>query len=246
MTMPSRRLRLFCFPHAGRGGSLFHGWNEGLPDSIVVCPVTLPGHEHRLGEPAIDDVQALARTMARELHSSFQEPFAFFGHSLGALLAFELARHLCRSGSLAPTCLALSGHRAPHIPRNGATTYDRPTDEFLMELRRLEGTPAEVLCNAPLLALVLPALRADFKAAESYRYDAGPPLNCPIIAYGGAHDSDIPNSDLVAWAAHTRDRFCVRMFEGGHFYINAQRRELMAQLGVDLRRFCGLETGDAG
>ena len=239
------RLRLFCFPHAGRGGSLFHGWGESLPASIAVFPVTAPGHEHRVAEPPIDDVQALARIMARELDGSFQEPFALFGHSLGALLAFELTRHLRRSGGVAPICLAVSGHRAPHIPRNEASTYDKPTAEFLAELRRLEGTPAEVLRDADLLELVLPVLRADFKAAESYRYDEEPPLACPIIAYGGAQDGDVPSPHLVAWRAHTRDRFCARLFEGGHFYINAQRRELTAQLAIDLRRLCDLESSGA-
>jgi medium-chain acyl-[acyl-carrier-protein] hydrolase len=241
--MPERRLRLFCFPYAGRGGSIYRGWNDELSATIEVRPVTLPGREHRLAEPAFDDVLALAAAMAGELSASFEPPFAFFGHSMGALLAFELARHLRRSGRPGPACLAVSAHRAPQIPKDEETTYDKPTDEFLAELRRLDGTPAEVLDHSELLDLILPVLRADFKAVESYRYDEEPPLACPIVAYGGTLDDEIPKQHIMAWRDQTRCDFCARMFDGGHFYVNARRDEVIAQLGSDLLRFC--RPGDA-
>jgi medium-chain acyl-[acyl-carrier-protein] hydrolase len=229
-------IRLFCFPYAGSGTSIYRGWGEAIARQIEVWPVPLPGREHRLAEAPIDDLVVLAAVVAEELGPFLDSPFALFGHSMGALLAFEVARHLRREGRENPACLAVSAHRAPHIPKDHDRIYDKPTLEFLEELRRLKGTPAEVLANPELLALMLPTLRADFKAVELYRHIEEPPLECPIVAYGGTRDEEIREEQLVAWRTHTIGEFSHRMFDGDHFYLNTRRDELITQLKCDLER----------
>jgi surfactin synthase thioesterase subunit len=232
------RLRLFCFPYAGSGTSIYRGWAAALTQAIEVHPVALPGREHRLAESPIDDIHLLAAAVGDELGGVFDPPFAFFGHSMGALLAFELARHLRRQGKAGPRCLIVSAHRAPHLPDEQDRIHDKPTPEFLHELRELNGTSSGVLGDRELVELLLPMLRADFKAAELYRYSEEAPLRCPIVAYGGTRDGMIPQAEIAAWNAHTDGGFAQRMFEGDHFYIQTRREELIAQLALDLQRFC--------
>ncbi len=238
-TEPRRgRLRLFCFPHAGSGSSAYRGWAGPIAPGIEVWPVALPGREHRLAEPPIDDIRSLAAVVGDELGRSLDPPFALFGHSMGALLAFEVARHLRRQARSGPDCLIVSAHRAPHIPNQQDQIHEKPTSEFLQELRQLNGTSAEVLEDRELIELMLPVLRADFKAAESYRHIEEPPLQCPIVAYGGTTDSMVSERELADWRTHTNGDFAQKMFEGDHFYIHARRDELIAQLGLDLQRAC--------
>jgi medium-chain acyl-[acyl-carrier-protein] hydrolase len=232
------RLRLFCFPHAGSGTSIYRGWAGTIAQAIEIWPVALPGREHRLAEPPIDDVQRLAAVVGEELGRFLDPPFALFGHSMGALLAFEVAHHFRRQGRSGPGCLVVSAHRAPHIPDEQDQIHDKPTSEFLQELRQLNGTSAEVLGDRELVELMLPVLRADFKAAELYRYIEGPPLQCPIVAYGGTRDSMVSEAQLAGWRAHTNGGFAQKMFEGDHFYIHTKREEVVAQLASDLQRSC--------
>jgi medium-chain acyl-[acyl-carrier-protein] hydrolase len=230
------RLRLFCFPYAGSGSSVYRGWAAAITQAIEVWPVALPGREHRLDESPIDDLRLLAAAVGDELARFLEPPFALFGHSMGALLAFELARHLRRQGRPGPRCLIVSAHRAPHLPDEQDRIHDMPTSEFLQELRQLNGTPAGVLGDRKLVELLLPVLRADFKAAELYRYTEEPPLRCPIVAYGGTTDGMISEAQLAAWDVHTDGGFAQRMFEGDHFYIQTKREELIARLALDLQR----------
>lgn len=231
-----RAIRLFCFPYAGGGPSIYRGWDKGMGHAVEVVPVSLPGREHRLAESPIDDMRALAAAIAPELGSALEPPFAFFGHSMGALLAFELARLLRREGRDGPACLAVSAYRAPHLPLDRARVSDLPEPDFLDELRRLNGTPAEVLANSELLALLLPALRADFRAVELYEYTEEAPLACPILAYGGSEDDEVSEAQLQAWRGHTAGGFLHRMFDGGHFYLSTARHALVARLGADVQR----------
>jgi surfactin synthase thioesterase subunit len=230
------RLRLFCFPYAGSGSAIYRGWAAAITQAIEVWPVALPGREHRLAESPIDDIRLLAAAVGDELSRVLEPPFALFGHSMGALLAFELARHLRRQGRPGPRCLIVSAHRAPHLPDQQDRIHDKPTSEFLEELRQLNGTSAGVLGDRELVELLLPVLRADFKAAETYRYAEEPPLRCPIVAYGGTRDGMIPEAQIAAWRAHTDGGFAQRMFDGDHFYIQTRREELIAQLVLDLQR----------
>jgi len=192
------RVRLFTFPFAGGGTSVYRSWSAALPPEVAVCPVRLPGREARIHEPAPRDLVALARAAGDALRPHLDVPFALFGHSMGALLAFELARGLLRRGDPAPRILYASGCAAPHVGTADAVSALSDHD-FIAHLRKLGATPVEVLASAELLELFLPTLRADFVACERYAYAAGPPLRCRLIAIGGAADEQVSPDQLAAW-----------------------------------------------
>lgn len=236
---PGAAVRLFCFPYAGAGARVFQEWAGELPDSIEVWPVHLPGRERRIAEAPIAVIDGLAAALLAGAGELFRGRFAFFGHSMGALLSFELARLMRRRGLDTPCCLLVSGLGAPHLPCILHPTAHLPEPEFIARLYQLNGTPAEVLDNPELLALVLPVLRADFLAVETYAFAAEPPLACPIRAYGGTDDADVPREHLEAWRLHTGDDFASRLFEGDHFYIHSRRRELTSRIAEDILALCG-------
>src|SRR5262249_33598404 len=155
----------FCLPFAGGGAGAFRAWPDGLPADVDVCPVHLPGREARYTEPAIDDVDALVGPLLEGLRPHFDGPFALFGHSMGGLVAFELADRLRRRG-IAPVWFFASGVRAPHRPGSGRMRHALPHDQFLTAVRELNGTPPELLENPEILDLMLPTLRSDFHLAE--------------------------------------------------------------------------------
>jgi len=161
----------------------------------------------------------LIEALAQALVPFLDEPFAFFGHSLGALVGFELVRRIRRQYGVHPVRLFVSAGRAPQIPHRGRPIHTLPDKEFLMELRRLNGTPSELLGHEELMEIMLPVLRADFAVYETYLYSTEPPLNCPISAYGGIQDHRVNESDLEAWRAQTNVSFSLRMFPGDHFFL---------------------------
>jgi medium-chain acyl-[acyl-carrier-protein] hydrolase len=232
----SAAVRLFCFPYSGADASVFIRWAEGLPATVELCPVQLPGRGARLSEPLFNDVHPLAESCAAGLLPWLDKPFALFGHSLGALVAFELARHLESRHGLAPLHLFASGCGAPQLPERETDMHALPHGEFIEALRRLQGTPEAVLADPELRELVLPILRADFTICETYAYRDGPPLACPISAYGGLRDSHVGRERLEAWRTQTSGPFTVRMFPGDHFFLNSDRGLLLRILSQDLCR----------
>jgi medium-chain acyl-[acyl-carrier-protein] hydrolase len=235
MPSPQARLRLFCFPYAGGGASIFRAWPEGLPADVEVCPVQLPGRGTRLMEPPFTRLPPLIQALAQALLPLLDKPFAFFGHSLGALVSFELARQLRRQHAVQPVCLFISADRAPQIPNRDPPIHSLPEGEFLVELRRLNGTPREVFEDEELMQIMLPLLRADFAVYETYGYSTEPPLNCPISAFGGLQDLRVSRGDLEAWRDQTSVAFSLRMFPGDHFFLNTTQPSLLAALSEELR-----------
>jgi surfactin synthase thioesterase subunit/glycosyltransferase involved in cell wall biosynthesis len=224
-------LRLFWFPHAGGGtpARAFH---------VAVCPVRLPGREARIAEAPFERMEPLVAALADAIRPYLAQPFAFFGHSMGAAVAFELARLLRRRGLPLPKLLVASGARAPQFRRN-YTPPPAPGDEqFLAELRRLQGIPDELIGDASLMRAVLPALRADASLYRRYVYTEDAPLDCAIRAYGGDADSNVLREHLEAWAEQTTASFAVRLFPGGHFYIERSQPEFLAALAADLEQAC--------
>jgi medium-chain acyl-[acyl-carrier-protein] hydrolase len=217
---PKARLRLFCFPYAGAGPSIFRNWPEGVPADVEVCPIQLPGRGSRLMEPAFVQLPPLVDALAIALAPVLDQPFAFFGHSLGALVSFELARRIRRQYGVHPARMFVSAARAPQLPHRGASIHNLPEREFIAELRRLNGTPGAVLDHKELMEIMLPLLRADFALYENYQYSLEPPLNCPISAFGGMQDRRVSESDLEAWRAQTSSCFSLQMFAGDHFFLN--------------------------
>jgi medium-chain acyl-[acyl-carrier-protein] hydrolase len=232
---PAARLRLLCFPYAGGGASIFAAWPRLLPPEVEVVAVQLPGRENRIGEKPISDLRELTAQFGQVLGPFMDRPFAFFGHSNGGLMAFELARLLRREGRTAPQHLVVSGRPAPQVELEGPKLHDLPEDEFHDMLRRFNGTPEEVLQNAEIMQLITPMLRADFSLGETYEFTPEAPLSIPLSAYGGVTDGEVPTWQVEAWREQAAGEFRVKMFSGGHFFINENRDEVLAELSRDLR-----------
>lgn len=233
---PEAALRLFCFPYAGGSASLYHPWSKRLASSVEVCAAQLPGRGKRLQETPFTSMSLLVENLAQAISPLLDKPFAFFGHSMGAIIAFELARYLRKEKNLLPLQLFVSGRRAPQVPNDEPPIYDLPPDEFVAELRRLDGTPAEVLDHPELMELMTPLLRADFEMVDNYEYLPGSPLVCGIMAYGGLHDKEVSRANLEAWQKQTRGGFMARMLPGGHFFVQTEQAMLLNSLKSELHQ----------
>lgn len=232
----SVRLRLFCFPYAGGAASIFHAWRDVLAPEIQVCPVQLPGRQHRLAEPPFTRLAPLVQELAQVLQPYLNVPFAFFGHSMGALLGFELARQLRREKLSAPLRLFVASCRAPQLRVPQQQLHLLSDAAFIEALRRLDGTPEELLRNAELMQLVLPTLRADFALCETYTYSDEAPLRCPISAFGGWQGREISRYELEAWRCQTSSAFNLQLFPGDHFFLHSARPLLLRAIAADLSR----------
>jgi len=231
---PAARCRLLCFPYAGAGASMFAAWPRTIPPDVEVCAVQMPGREGRLSEPPITRWDEAVDNVNDVLMPWTDRPFAFFGHSLGAALAFEVARRFQRDRRPGLVHLFVSGRRAPHLPPDERPTYNLPDEQFLRELRRLAGTPEDVLQDTEFLELFIPLLRADFCLSETYAYRHDAPLAVPITAYGGAEDETVPPEKLEGWREHTTSSFRQVIFPGGHFFVNEARASVLSELRREL------------
>lgn len=232
---PAASLRLFCFPYAGGSSFVFREWADRLPESIEVCAVQLPGRGRRLAEEPFVRFPPLLESLARSLWPLLDKPFVLFGHSLGATIAFELAQALSEQFELEPLHLFVAGRHAPHLPDQNPPTHHLPDDQFKEELRRLNGTSAEVLGHPELFEFVMPLLRADFELCETYQYTQREPLQCPITAFGGMADAFVSREQLTAWREHTTATFSLRMLPGDHFFIHSAESMLLQMLALELR-----------
>jgi surfactin synthase thioesterase subunit len=239
--------RLFCFHHAGVGGAVYRLWPNGLSEKLEVCAVQLPGRGGRLREPLISSISAMVDALLPALLPLFDRPFAVFGHSMGAVVGSELVRALAERGGPMPDHLVVSGRRPAHVPDPQPLLSVLDDGAFVAEInRRYGGIPAEVLADAEVLALLLPALRADISALETFQPGRRAPLPCPISAFGGSHDHLTPRAHLDAWREETLASCRVRVFPGDHFYVEARRALLLEELSATLAPMLGdLPTAEA-
>lgn len=229
------KLRLLCLPHAGGAASLYRLWTRGLPEGIEVWSAQPPGRETRLGEAPHRAMGPLVASLLEAVTPAMDRPVAIFGHSLGARVAFELARALRRAQLPAPVLLAVSGCEEPAVPSRVPGLHAEPEETLLRHLQALQGTPAEVLENRQLLELLLPSLRADFELLNAYAFAPEPPLDCPLVALGGTTDPVVPLAALQGWAPHSTRFLGQRAFEGGHFFHLYRREEVVGSLVEALR-----------
>jgi medium-chain acyl-[acyl-carrier-protein] hydrolase len=201
--------------------------------------VQLPGREKRLREPPVKRLGPLVDEIAHALGNELDLPFAIFGHSMGALLGFELARRFRRDLGRQPVHLFVSGHRAPQLPDPDPPIHDLPDDEFVTQMQRLNGTPQAVFESPELMELVLPTLRADFTLCETFAYRPERPLTCPVSVYGALQDKIAQRPDLEAWCEQTSGPFVVRMFPGDHFFIHTSQPLLLETLNRELQALLG-------
>jgi medium-chain acyl-[acyl-carrier-protein] hydrolase len=218
---------LFCFPYAGGDAlSIYRKWPEILPSSVEVCAVQIPGRGIRVAEAPITDLSQIVKPIGEALAGYFDRPFAFFGHSMGAMMGFELSRLLRKQCGVKPLHLFVSGRQAPQIPDRDPPTYNLPEPEFLQELQRINGTPKEVLEHPELMELILPILKGDFQLCQTHVYEEGPPLNCPITVFGGLKD-EATREELEGWRQQTTDSFQLHMLPGDHFFIRAEQSTVL-------------------
>lgn len=230
------RVRLFCFPYAGGAAHVFREWPRRLPQDVQLFAVQLPGRGGRLRERPFTGAGELVVAAAQALRPFMTRPFVFFGHSMGALISYELARLLQAEGRPVPSRLFISGCPAPQTAEKRDLTYNLPEREFIEELRRLKGTPPEVLANPELLQLMLPMLRDDFAVTQTYRHQEGPPLWSPFTVFGGLDDEEAKREDLLMWRGLTTGDFTLQMLPGDHFFLNTSRPILLEIIARQLAR----------
>ncbi|HZI20589.1 MAG TPA: alpha/beta fold hydrolase [Pyrinomonadaceae bacterium] len=229
-------LRLFCFPYAGGGGAAYRAWPARLPEAVEVWTVQLPGREERLAEAPFTELRALLAALTPSLLPALDLPFVFFGHSMGALISFELTRHLRRHAGLRPSHLLVSARRAPHLPAARAPIHALPEKLFKEEILRLTGTPPVVFADEELARIFLPLLRADIALCETYEYEEEDALCVPVAAFGGTRDEGVEPRHLEAWCELTTAPCSVHLFEGGHFYLREAQAPLLEKVSSLLAR----------
>lgn len=226
---------MFGLPYAGSGATTFRAWLDFLPETVELCPIQLPGRETRMREAPFENVLPLVQALAPALMPLLDRPFVFVGHSMGALIGFELARELRRQNAAAPSHIFVSGRIAPHLPLPRRPFYNRTEPDLIDGLREMGGTPEEVLENAELMKLLIRVLRADFAVNETYGYSAEPPLDCPISSFAGLQDPEVSREPLEAWRIHTTIQFEAQIFPGGHFFLR-ENNMLIEKLSRELNR----------
>jgi medium-chain acyl-[acyl-carrier-protein] hydrolase len=231
---PAAGCRLFCFPYAGGSASIYRQWNGSPFDAVEICPIQIPGRENRTSEKPFTKLLPLAKALADVF--PLDRPFAFFGHSAGALLCFEIARELRRRGEPLPFHLFASGCSAPQLCPSRPPRFNLKRDELITEMRKLGGTPEEVLNNDELLDFVLPALRADFALLDTYIYRDEKAFDFTITALSGQADLEVDHWEVVQWSTQTDQQFRHRQFPGGHFFLHEEGEDVKALVAREIDR----------
>ncbi len=230
----SAKIILLCFPFAGGSSNSFRPWVPLMPPAVELRAVELPGHGTRLSEPLAQDIKELIEPIARGILPTLDKPFAIFGHSMGALLGFEVALFLQQQFNKVAEHVFLSGHGAPGSPRHEPKIHHLPKPQFIAKIKEYNGTPQEVLEHEELMELMIPILKADFRICEMYQHYSNNKLMAPITAMGGINDPSTFREDLEAWKNFTTGDFKVRLFPGDHFYLLQQKVNLLKAILTDI------------
>ncbi|MGC4807686.1 thioesterase II family protein [Micromonospora sp. DT233] len=225
---PRADFQLVCLPHAGGSAPFFHPVAQALSPRVEVLAVQYPGRQDRRHEPMIDNIGELADQVAEAVRAAVDRPFAIFGHSMGATLSYEVGVRLEATGHR-PERLFVSGRRAPSAHRD-ERVHLRDDAGLIAELRTLAGTDQRVFGDEELLRMVLPAIRNDYRAAETYVHTGGARLGCPVLALTGDRDPKATHEEVAAWRTHTDAEFELKTYPGGHFYLVAHAADVIRQI----------------
>lgn len=227
---PDATVRLFCLPYAGGSSAIFYRWSEYLSPAIEVCAVQLPGRDGRFALQPYRSMGPLVEAVRNAILPFLDKPCVVFGHSLGALIAFELVRSLHDRGAPRPLSLLVSAAVAPHLAKSPDRLHLLPDDELITQLELLQGTRKEIFQHPEVVQLLLPTIRADLQVFETYIHQTGPPLPCSVAVFGGIDDTRIAASGLEHWRHHTRSEFSLTMLPGDHFFIHSACRLLVERI----------------
>ncbi len=231
---PHARLRVFCFPFAGGGASVYNGWGAALPSGVELVAIQFPGRERRIMEPPFRQIPPLLDALEPALAPLLDKPFVLFGYSMGTRIALALAQRWQARGAPLPLGMVMAAGGAPHLDRRSRNELDDAA--FIELLRKYEGTPAEVFAHKELMEMVLPVVRADFSIADAVL--PALPVRCPISAFGALEDPHVSLKDLDHWRELTTGEFRYRHFPGKHFFMRTSREPLLAALREELVRWC--------
>lgn len=224
--MKPATVHMFCLPHSGASAMVYSRWRRQLPAWLEARPLELPGRGRRFGEPLLTDLQALVRQLVMDIRDELHQPYAIFGHSLGALLGFELTHALVERGLPEPLALFCSASAGPMVRDTREYAVAKTDTQLLQRLRELGGTSEQALASPELMAMMLPVLRADFLLAGGYRYTPRRPLGVPLHVLGGRQDT-VDVEHLANWQEETTGSFSLDLFEGGHFFIQDKEPEVL-------------------
>ncbi|WP_329034363.1 alpha/beta fold hydrolase [Streptomyces sp. NBC_00178] len=231
-------VRLFCLPYAGGAASAYARWPASFGADVEVCGIEPPGRQSRFGEQPFTRMDLLVDALATAIEPELGLPYALFGHSMGSLVAFELARELRRRGITGPRVLFVSGGTAPQSRQAGPRVHDRTDAIVIDRMRSLGGLSEEILAETELLKLLLPTIRADFELLDTYAYRPGPPLACPVVAFSGTEDQAVPASRVEPWREQTSAAFTHHALPGGHFFLRSAQESLLRMVRASLAREC--------
>lgn len=236
---PGASTRLFCFPYAGGNAATYAHWSKQLHPEVEVIGLQLPGRANRLFEPAYSSMAPLTDAIFEQITPLLDRPFAFFGHSLGSRVAFDLMKKMNRNNLPLPSVFFASGSRAPSIKPRELATYSLPDAQFIEHLRTLSGTPDAIIDNPDLMAVCLPLLRADFELSETYLSNTDHKLDTRLHIFSGREDSDITRLDLMQWSSHFIEPGQLTIFSGGHFFIDQSSEPVLEKVDKELMRMPG-------
>lgn len=231
---PQPRLRLFCFPYAGGAATVYSHWSSSLPEGVEVWPVQLPGRQNRLSEPPLTSISAMVQALGPSLTAYLDMPFAFFGHCMGAHLSFELARWLRRHNAPLPKHVFVAARRAPQLPDPNNHCHRLSDPIFIKAVSNLNGLPGEFVENKELVRLMMPTLRADFEAVETYSYAHEEPLACAISVFGGTEDFSVTPQELLMWREQSTATCHFHFFPGDHFFIYSHLRDVLKVISREI------------
>jgi surfactin synthase thioesterase subunit len=233
---PDAAARIFCLPFAGGRAQIFNGWPEGVPAEVEVVALQLPGRAARVQEDPFERLEPLLEALLEALEPELDRPYHLFGHSMGGLVAFEIARGSRRASLPEPGHLFIGGLPAPHLIRQEQTLSDLAESGLKLELERLEGTDSKILDNEEMMRVLLPSLKSDLRIYDEYEFEPGEPLACPVTALGGRSDPVVERPELEAWSEHTTADVYTRLLPGNHFFLQPAER---AMLQIVARRLGG-------